>query len=101
MDKEKLKREIVKRLAVIDMSKPPFLSLQEHDKLAYLRRYFDDFLISLKRAGAIKNWYYGIDLKNPFKVKIKVVLENVGVYLKNVKKIKESFFYYDVELKRS
>ena len=101
MDKETLKNEILKRLEVISASKPPFMATREEDKLGYLRRYFDDFFKSMKQAGAVKQWYYGIDLKNPFRVKIKVVLENVNKYLKCTKKQADNFFYYDVEVRRS
>jgi hypothetical protein len=100
MDKETLKNEIVKRLHVLDASKPPFLAFSEADKLAYLRRYFDGFFKSMRAAGAVKAWYYGIDTKNPLRAKIKVVLEGFGK-LKLKEKHPNAFFYYDVEVRRA
>jgi hypothetical protein len=62
MNNQELKKEIVKRLDVIEISKPPFLGTSERDKLDYIGRHFGGFLQAMKKSGAIANWMIGIDI---------------------------------------
>jgi hypothetical protein len=91
-----LRKEICKRLDVLAVEAPVFAGSTTLDSVNFLRRHFNDFLKSLKRAGALKSFQYGVNVKDCCNVKIKICLRGDCLTIKT----KDKCYLYEFTLRR-